>query len=226
MSRRSGLRHLVDEVLGDLGTACFRIIDVQGRGGDSETTNFTQPDEDATRDAILDIANDLSRAQANARRLKQLLQEKQICTWEDTARQFCDGLDPKMDSAPALASAGMPPAGGRTSAAKPIGEVSENAEEAPPPLIGFPERPWPDSLAIEMPDSIMLLPQSEVVPFHSYRRDLLDEVLGWPLPMISRSSCGCRPARVVPARPAWRLQPVMSWRTSTDGGSGCCAAPI
>lgn len=32
-----------------------------------------------------------------------------------------------------------------------------------------------------MPDSVMLLPQSEIVPFHSYRPGLLDEVLKWAL---------------------------------------------
>lgn len=32
-----------------------------------------------------------------------------------------------------------------------------------------------------MPESLLLLAQNEIVPFHSYRRDLLDEVLNWAL---------------------------------------------
>jgi tetratricopeptide (TPR) repeat protein/glycosyltransferase involved in cell wall biosynthesis len=182
LSKQSGLRHLVDEALGDPGTACFRSIDVQGQEGDDETSNFTQHDEDRTRDAILDIANDLSRAQANAQRLKRLLQQQLVCTWENTARQFCEGLGPALEAAPALAPTnGAPPRGETSKQIAKANDSGARANESPPPLIGFPERPWPQSLAIEMPDSIMLLPQSEVVPFHSYRRALLDEVLGWAL---------------------------------------------
>ena len=47
VSRQSGLYRLVDEALGDPGTACFRMIDVQGQEGNDDTSNFTQPDEDA-----------------------------------------------------------------------------------------------------------------------------------------------------------------------------------
>jgi tetratricopeptide (TPR) repeat protein/glycosyltransferase involved in cell wall biosynthesis len=183
VSRQSGLYRLVDEALGDPGTACFRMIDVQGQEGNDDTSNFTQPDEDQTRDAILRIVSEVPRAQSNARLLKKLLQEKLVCTWENTARQFCEGLGLKPDepASPILVTPAPSQPGPRPSGTVVEEKRTDAAETGPPPLIALPERPWRDPLGIEMPDSLMLLPQQEIVPFHSYRQRLLDEVLAWAL---------------------------------------------
>ena len=183
VTKQSGLYSLVEEALEEPGTACLHPIDVQGREGGDDAANFTESDEIHVCDSIVKIARDVPRARRNAQRLKQLLQQQLTCTWQHTARQFCVGLGSELNSVSPFVP-GTAPADEETAASTSIegvSEASEKAEEGPPPLIGLPERPWPASLAIEMPDSIMLLPQSEVVPFHSYRRDLLDEVLRWAL---------------------------------------------
>jgi hypothetical protein len=165
------------------GTACLHPIDVEGQDGDDDISNFTPADEDAVRKAIMDIAKDLPRAQRSAKRLKEELQKNVVCTWENTARQFCEGLGLKPDQ-PA-SPIPVRPAPGQHGPRRSGTVVEEKraaaAETGPPPVIALPERPWRDPLGIEMPDSLMLLPQQEVVPFHSYRQRLLDEVLAWAL---------------------------------------------
>ena len=48
-------------------------------------------------------------------------------------------------------------------------------------LIAVPHLDWPEELGIEMPDSLLLRPESAVVPFHAERRGLLQEVLDWAI---------------------------------------------
>ncbi|MCH7862980.1 MAG: SIR2 family protein [Proteobacteria bacterium] len=52
---------------------------------------------------------------------------------------------------------------------------------ASPKLIAVPHLDWPEELGIEMPDSLLLRPESAVVPFHAERRGLLQEVLDWAI---------------------------------------------
>jgi hypothetical protein len=183
IGKQSGLYRLVDETLENPGTACLHPIDVQGKEGDDDTSNFTPADEAAVRKAIMDIAKDLPRAQRSAARLKEDLQENLVCTWENTARQFCEGLGciPNQPSSPILVKPAPDNRGPRHSGTVVEEKRADAADTGPPPLIALPERPWRDPLGIEMPDSLMLLPQQEVVPFHSYRQRLLDEVLAWAL---------------------------------------------
>ena len=47
-------------------------------------------------------------------------------------------------------------------------------------LITIPETTWPHDLGA-MPDSLLLRPESGVVPFHDYRQALVNEVLAWAL---------------------------------------------
>jgi hypothetical protein len=44
-------------------------------------------DESTVRDAIIECTANLDEARTNAARLKRVLQEKLVCTWENTARQ-------------------------------------------------------------------------------------------------------------------------------------------
>jgi glycosyltransferase involved in cell wall biosynthesis len=184
VTRQSGLYALVDETLEEPGTACLSVIEIEGQEGDDDVENFTANDEAHVRDAIVRIASDLPRARRNAERLKQLLQQRLVCTWRNTARQFCEGLGLKPDQPPPTISTSPRLNHGETRPSEGAVEKTHAEEptvEAPAPLIALPERPWPASLTIEMPDSLMLLPQQEVVPFHSYRQALLDEVLTWAL---------------------------------------------
>ncbi len=76
--------------------------------------------------------------------------------------------------------------------AKPGPGPAENPTAAPPetkpPLIAVPEPNRPHDLGIPTPDSLLLRPESGVVPFHDYRRPLIDEILSWamtPRPRIA-----------------------------------------
>jgi len=69
-----------------------RLIDVRGRQGGDDSDNFLPEDETDVRDAIIDCAAGMERAREAAAKLKRDLQHKLICTWENTARQFCDEL--------------------------------------------------------------------------------------------------------------------------------------
>jgi glycosyltransferase involved in cell wall biosynthesis len=109
VGKQSGLYRLVDETLENPGTACLYPIDVQGKEGDDDTANFTPADEEAVRRAITDIARDLPRAQRSAKHLKRELKRTLVCTWENTARQFCEGLGLKPDKPPSTVSASLCP---------------------------------------------------------------------------------------------------------------------
>ncbi|WP_295384312.1 toll/interleukin-1 receptor domain-containing protein [uncultured Thiodictyon sp.] len=53
--------------------------------------------------------------------------------------------------------------------------------EAQTSLISIPKLEWPSDLGLGMPDSLLLRPESAVVPFHDYRRTLVNEVCAWAL---------------------------------------------
>jgi hypothetical protein len=65
----------------------------------------------------------------------------------------------------------------------------KNAKRPPPPpsarsdLIGIPILTWPDDLTAkgEMPDSMMLRPESRIVRFHPLREPLRDTIVGWAI---------------------------------------------
>jgi glycosyltransferase involved in cell wall biosynthesis len=154
VSRRSGLYRLVHKGLEGIGDNCLRVIDVQGREGDDETSNFTEKDEAAARDAILDITSELPSAQRRAKHLKKLLQDKLVCTWENTARQFCEALqlEPKPSTVSGPTVAPPPDCGDATLPQPSPGPEPTRADSAPetspPPLIALPQPPWSDDFMI------------------------------------------------------------------------------
>lgn len=59
-------------------------------------------------------------------------------------------------------------------------------EPVPPPaqrssFVAIPKSNWPADIGIEMPDSMLLRPESRVVRFHRFREPLRDTVIGWTL---------------------------------------------
>ena len=92
ISRQSGLYRLVKDNIGDHGIACLKVLDIRGREGSDDSTNFLPEDEGNVRDAILEMVRDLKNWQKNAAYLKCLLEQKLECTWVHTAKQFCEAL--------------------------------------------------------------------------------------------------------------------------------------
>ncbi len=177
VSKQSGLFRLVNETLGDLGVALLSSLNIQGYEGDDETANHTEQDEVNVQSAILEIASDIERYQKNASNLKTLLEQELVCTWCHTAKQFCDALEIVPDSIP-LSSADDFEANIVEQQVEPTEPLSSRMESK---LIQTLHRPWPDIPGVEMPDSYMLLPASEVVPFHSYRLELLQKMIAWAI---------------------------------------------
>jgi len=106
VSRQSGLYRLVQESVGDPGTACLKVLDIQGQEGDDDSTNFTVEDEAHVRDVILEMVRDMGRWQQNAASLKGFLADKLVCTWEHTAKQFCEALGVDANTSPAARAEG------------------------------------------------------------------------------------------------------------------------
>ena len=184
VSRQSGLYRLVQEHIGDPGTACLKVLDVQGLAGDDESTNFTVEDEEHVRDAILEMVRDMARWQRNAAFLKGFLADKLVCTWEHTARQFCEALGIDANTPPAARAERLSePA---PASAPPPEIISVKTETTVPDrpastLIQIPHLEWSDVLKDDMPDRFLLLPASGVVPFHRHRDGLLQRHLDWVL---------------------------------------------
>jgi hypothetical protein len=65
--------------------------------------------------------------------------------------------------------------------APPATAPTEPPAEPKKPLIAIPQPRWPQDLGVAMPDSLLLRPESGVVPFHSYRGALIDDILGWAM---------------------------------------------
>lgn len=81
LGRETGLFKFIDRKLHGTGTGCVVGIDL--KGGD-----LHPEDKDSLANAILQIAQDLVKAKANAVSLKKLLTAECGCTWENTAEQF------------------------------------------------------------------------------------------------------------------------------------------
>ena len=166
VSRQSGLWKLLEETFGSgVANGLVRSVDVRGADGIDETTNFRPEDEKAVKDIILDLAANPDDARRAASELKQRLAEKLICTWENTARQFVEGLGVVGDD-------GVAP--GTVSA--PTGPAAASSD-----VISIPSIDWPTDFGGQMPASLMLRPESVVVPFHRSRHRLRDTIVSWAL---------------------------------------------
>ena len=175
ISRDSGLWQLLKETLGErIAEGYVRTVRVRGKEGGDDTANFLAEDERDVRDAIIDCAANLEDARKTAVKLKKLLIDELFCTWENTAKQFLDGLGIEQT--------------------QPTTPVSPDPEQPPPPpppqpvprsdFIAIPKLSWPEDLAAKcfvMPDSMLLRAESRIVRFHSLREPLRDEIIGWAL---------------------------------------------
>jgi len=171
VSRQSGLWQLLKETFDEtLAEAYVRTIDVGGQDGDDDTANFRPADEAAVRDAILDWAADIESARQNAKKLKHELREKLVCSWKHTAKEFCDALGPER-AAETQRGSTEPPL-----PTKPTLQTGSQSD-----FIAIPQPSWPENLGVEMPDSMMLRPESRVVRFHPLREPLRDEIIGWAI---------------------------------------------
>lgn len=92
ISKRSGLFQLLKETLNGVEESYVAAIDLQGRRGDENSPNFTENDLSLVEKQVLNMVHDNVRAQARARELKELLQQKLICSWVNTGHQFLQGL--------------------------------------------------------------------------------------------------------------------------------------
>ncbi len=90
VGRNTGVYQLLENELAGAETGFVRAVDVRGalfqRGGG----HFRREDEQELKNAILDIARDLARAQERARLLRSLLGRY---TWPRTAEQLARALD-------------------------------------------------------------------------------------------------------------------------------------
>src|SRR5262249_31141951 len=159
----------VQESIGDPGTACLKVLDIQGQEGDDDSANFTAEDEVHVRDSILEMVRDIGRWQQNAASLKGFLTDKLVCTWEHTARQFCEALGIEANTLPAVRAEGLSePAPVSTHLPEIISVKTETTVPDRPAstLIQIPYLEWSDVLKDDIPDRFLLLPASGVVPFH------------------------------------------------------------
>jgi tetratricopeptide (TPR) repeat protein len=117
------------------------------------------------------VAN-LRDAQELATKLKRDLKYKLVCTWEQTARVFCDGLGLSWPEVHAKVPSTLSPA-----------EAAHSAT-APSNFATIPKLASPKEFAakgIEMPDSMLLRAESRVVRFHHLRGPLRDAIIRWAI---------------------------------------------
>lgn len=126
----------------------------------------------------------MGRWQQNAASLKGFLADKLVCTWEHTARQFCEALGINANTPPAARAEGLrEPASASTHRPEIISVKTETTVpgRSASTLIQSPHLAWPDVLKEDVPDRFLLLPASGVVPFHRHRDGLLPRHLDWVL---------------------------------------------
>lgn len=63
---------------------------------------------------------------------------------------------------------------------EPTPDPTATPDDTRPPLIAIPKPDWPPNLGAP-PDSLLLRPESGIVPFHGYRQSLIEELLAWAL---------------------------------------------
>lgn len=169
ISKQTGLWQLLKETFGErLAAGYVRAIDVRGQRGDDDTSNFLPEDEASVRDAIIDCAAHLPIARGDAVKLKHDLKNKLICTWDHTARQFYDGL--RYTSARPSIPVSLDP----RPLLKPTTVAAQKSD-----FVTIPKPDWPQDSGMDMPDSMLLLPQSRVVRFHHQRGSLRDAIIDW-----------------------------------------------
>ncbi|MEL7448609.1 MAG: tetratricopeptide repeat protein, partial [Pseudomonadota bacterium] len=210
LSLQSGLWKLLQESFGQLANGLVKTVDVRGREGSDEASNFRAEDEEDVKNVILDVAADPASARKAAVELKQKLAEKLVCTWENTARQFVDGLG---------------------------GQVSEDRESKarsaePVPIatkthiITIPTTVWPGTLSERMPASLMLRPESGIVPFHRSRHRARDAIIDWaleperPLKLLLQTGEGGSGKTRLLIEVCERLVQAHDWRAGFLGASG------
>ena len=186
VSKQSGLYQLIDESLRAPGLALVKVIDVRGQSGAVDMPNYTAEDEAQVRDAILEMVRDLGQSQQYASELKQELEQKLVCTWFNTADQFCQSLgiapdtsleddrDPDSDSDAPISTLAPP-----IQSSDPMPQhVATLPQDEAPALIAIRQTTWNGSQP-DIPDRFMLLASSGVVPFHPYRDAFLQQRLDW-----------------------------------------------
>jgi hypothetical protein len=167
VSEQTGLWQLLKETFGErLARGYVRTIDVRGQEGGDGIANFRPEDEANVCDAIIDCVANLDAARSNAKKLKLELYKECLCTWANTAKQFCEGLGIKQ----AKDAAHSPPAL-ITSVLVPKSD-----------FVAIPSLRWPDDLAargLAMPDSMLLRPEARIVRFNKSREPLLETIISW-----------------------------------------------
>jgi tetratricopeptide (TPR) repeat protein len=155
----SGLFQLISESGGEEDQDRVLAIRIEGTIHADADPPFTKADEERAARAIAQVANNLEAWQVKAAALRISLIQRYGCTWQHTAKTFLDAL-------------GEPPvsrAGGESG--------NEPHPDTPPALIGMPELPAFDP-ATSSP-RLLLLPESGVVPFHTAREALVQEINAW-----------------------------------------------
>jgi hypothetical protein len=180
IGRDTGLRKLLKETFGErFVNAYVRTIDVRGRIGDDDTPNYLPEDEADVCNSIIEYAADLEEARRAAARLKRDLKGELVCTWENTAKQFVDGLHVEQVEATTA------PESTTTNITIVPQQLSQPAGQAVPRsnFVVIPKPSWPEGLAEKgfVPDSILLRAESRIVRFHRLREPLRDEIIGWAL---------------------------------------------
>ena len=155
----SGLFQLISASGGDEDKGRVVVIRIEGTIHADAITPFTTADEERAAKAIAQVANDLTTWQAKAAALRTSLVRRYGCTWPDTAKTFLGAL-------------GEPP-GSRTDGGRSNGPQLS----APPALIRMPE-PLAFDPATSSP-RLLLLPESGIVPFHTARAALVQQVIAW-----------------------------------------------
>jgi hypothetical protein len=95
LSQQSGLWKYISQRCGGLATGLVKVINVKGSFQSESGENYSKEDLLAVKEAILEIASDVTRAKKNASDLKDLLLNPKlgdVCTWENTIRTFLSAL--------------------------------------------------------------------------------------------------------------------------------------
>lgn len=87
ISKNSGVFRLLHSI-GGAATGCISSIDIKARGDGQPN----EEDIEETKRAILEIASDIPKAQANAKSLRKMLRFQYNFTWDQTAQDFAKAL--------------------------------------------------------------------------------------------------------------------------------------
>lgn len=165
ISEKSGLYALIKELTPGLETGCLYPVPIGGSYGTEGEENFSDGDVETIRNAVLTIAAEYDHRKNSAKTLKQALQVKGV-SWGDTSRQLLSALGIN-DSLPSLPPASNP---------RPLDPVPP----APTSQVLIDRRqPLPEGA--EIYDSLLLRPESQVVPFQDFLEPLCQDILKWTL---------------------------------------------